>query len=207
MELLIVMCLLMVILLLISDKIEIRKIVYRKEEPYDSENEPSDMMGKSRSNSSQFFPKKDNKSQNKIQKKDTHNFTEESYTEHKMLQEESEENPIDFPDFEQEEEEFRKLSLNEQNKGLTQGVTLDELGIVRDLLGEENPNHSQREVAVKIVQKIHGTELFSLLENSMEKASEKIAKLLESRVPINKTSGSSTTQPKDIQDFDIGEFV
>lgn len=207
MELIIVMCLLMAILLLISDKIEIRKIVYKKDEPNDSENEPSDMMGKSRSNLSQFIPKTDHKSQFKNQREDVSNFTEESEKKNQIVQEEPEEKTIDFPDFEQEEEEFRKLSFDNQNNGLSQGITLDELGIVRDLLGKERPSHSQREVAVTIVQKIHGTELFSLLENSMDKASEKIAKLLESRVRIDKTSGSSTMQPKDIQDFDIGEFV
>lgn len=207
MELLIVMCLLMVILLLISDKVEIRKIVYKKDEPSDSDDKSSDIMGKSKSNRSHLLPKGDKIRQPDNQQEDSNNFTKESEKRNQVLQEEPEEKPIDVPDFEQEEEEFRKLTLDEQNNGLTQGVTLEELSTVANLLREENPDHSQAEVAVMIVQKIHGTELFSLLENSMVTASEKIAKLLESRLPIDKASGSSTMQNKNIQDFDIGEFV
>lgn len=207
MELLIVMCLLMVILLLISDKVEIRKIVYKKDEPSDTDDKSPDIMGKSRYDPSHLNPKTDKASQLENQQEDSNNFTQESEKRNQVLQEEPEEKVIDFPDFEEEEEEFRKLSFDEWDNGLAHGVTFEELSTVANLLREENSDHFQREAAATIVQKIHGTELFILLENSMETASEKIAKLLESRFPIDTTSGSSTMQNKNIQDFDIGEFV
>ena len=46
------------------------------------------------------------------------------------------------------------------------------------MLQKENLEQSQKEAAVAIVQKIQGTELFSLLENYMGDASRKIAELL-----------------------------
>lgn len=66
---------------------------------------------------------------------------------------------------------------------------------------------SQNETVIAIVQKIQGTELFSLLENSMECASQKIAELLDSAFSSEKETGSSTLWNNDLEEFDIGEFV
>jgi hypothetical protein len=65
----------------------------------------------------------------------------------------------------------------------------------------------QKETAVAIVQKIQGTELFSLLENSMESASRKIAELLDGSLSSETNTSSSTLRKNDLSDFDIGEFV
>jgi hypothetical protein len=45
------------------------------------------------------------------------------------------------------------------------------------------------------------------LENSIEDASQKIAKLLDSTVSSETDSGSSFLRKNDLKDFDIGEFV
>ena len=66
---------------------------------------------------------------------------------------------------------------------------------------------SQKETATVLIQKIQGTELFSLLENSMEGASQKIAELLDSTFSSETEAGSSTLRKNDLRDFDIGEFV
>jgi hypothetical protein len=66
---------------------------------------------------------------------------------------------------------------------------------------------SQKETAVTVVQKIQGTELFSLLENSMESASRKIAELLDGSLSPETDAGSSNLRKNDLEDFDIGEFV
>jgi hypothetical protein len=58
-----------------------------------------------------------------------------------------------------------------------------------------------------IVQKLQGTELFSLLENSIEGASRKIAELLDSTLLSETEDSSSTLRKNDLSDFDIGEFV
>jgi len=64
-----------------------------------------------------------------------------------------------------------------------------------------------KETAVAIVQRLQGTELFSLLENSIEGASRKIAELLDSTLSSEAETGSSTLRKSDLGDFDIGEFV
>ena len=75
------------------------------------------------------------------------------------------------------------------------------------LLQKEKLEQSQKETAIAIVQKIQGTELFSLLENSMEGASRKIAELLDSTLSSETEAGSSTLRKNDLGDFDIREFV
>ncbi|MGJ1533347.1 hypothetical protein [Sphingobacterium multivorum] len=66
---------------------------------------------------------------------------------------------------------------------------------------------SQKETAVAIVQRLQGTELFSLLENSIEGASRKISELLDSTLSSEAEASSSTLRKSDLGDFDIGEFV
>jgi hypothetical protein len=75
------------------------------------------------------------------------------------------------------------------------------------LLQKEKLEPSQKETAVAIVQKTQGTELFSLLENSMESASRKIAELLDGSLSSETDAGSSCFRKNDITDFDIEEFV
>ena len=80
-----------------------------------------------------------------------------------------------MPDLEEEEEEWNRYGVSDVENGLAQGVTFEELGTVGMLLQKEKLEPSQKETAVTIVQKIDGTELFNLLESSMEGASQKIA--------------------------------
>jgi hypothetical protein len=75
------------------------------------------------------------------------------------------------------------------------------------LLQKEKLEPSQKETAVAIVQKIQGTELFTLLENSMESASRKIAELLDSSLSTETDASSSFLRKNDLENFDIGEFV
>ncbi|MNR53858.1 hypothetical protein D3C85_1739400 [compost metagenome] len=75
------------------------------------------------------------------------------------------------------------------------------------LLQKDKLEPSQKETAVAIVHKIQGTELFSLLENSMESASRKIAELLDGSLSSETNSSSSIMRKNDLEDFDIGEFV
>lgn len=72
------------------------------------------------------------------------------------------------------------------------------------MLQKENLKQSQKETAVALVQKLQGTELFSLLENTMEGASRKIAELLVGTLSIETDASSSNMRNND---FNIGEFV
>ena len=112
-----------------------------------------------------------------------------------------------IPDFEEEEEEWNRYGIFGGNVGFAQGVTFEELSSVGMLLQKDKLEPSQKETAVAIVQKIQGTELFSLLENSMESASRKIAELLDGSLSSETNSSSSNLRKNDWEDFDIGEFV
>ena len=75
------------------------------------------------------------------------------------------------------------------------------------LLQKELLEPAQKETAVDIVQRLQGTELFSLLESSIDGASRRIAELLDSTLTSETDAGSSTLRKSDVSDFDIGEFV
>ena len=122
-------------------------------------------------------------------------------------QEELDEVFRNMPDFEDEEEEWNRYGISSDDNGFAQGVTFEELSSVGMLLQKEKLEPSQKETAITIVQKIQGTELFSLLENSMEGASRKIAELLDSSLSSETEAGSSTLRKNDLGDFDIREFV
>lgn len=112
-----------------------------------------------------------------------------------------------IPDLEEEEEEWNKYGISGGNDSLAQGVTYDELSSVGALLQKENLEQAQKETAIAIVQRLQGTELFSLLENSIEGASRKIAELLDSTLSSETEASSSTLRKSNLKGFDIGEFV
>ena len=211
MEIVIVICLLIVIALLVQDKIVIKKSSERK--PIQEKNNPKlpDIMGQPRLKRSLSVPNNATESQVEELELNPDNFDIE-YDENENVgiqipQEELDEVFRNMPDFEEEEEEWNRYELSDGDNGFAQGVTFEELNFVGILLQKEKLEQSQKETAIAIVQKIQGTELFSLLENSMEGASRKIAELLDSTLSSETEAGSSTLRKNDLGDFDIREFV
>lgn len=210
MEILIVICLFVVIVLLGEDKIVNYK---RKEQKAIQEKlKPSlpDIMGKPKPVRSLLVPKSAKKSRKKKQKQKFNNFDYEIEAENvkkQIPQKEPEDAFGNEPDFEEEEEEWNSYGISGGNDGLAQGVTFEELGALGMLLQKDNLEPSQKETAVTIVQKIKGTELFTLLENSMESASRKIAELLEGGLSSENEEDSSSLRKNNLENFDIGEFV
>jgi hypothetical protein len=210
METVIVICLLIIIALLVQDKIIIKKRAEQK--PTQEKPNPNipDIMGQPKPMRSLSVPKCAIESQSKKQKKEMDNFDieiDEVDVDIQIPQEELDEVFENLPDFEEEEEEWNRYGISGGNNGFAQGVTFEELSSVGMLLQKENLEQSQKETAVAIVQKIQGTELFSLLENSIENASRKIAELLDSSLTSDADAGSSTLRKNDLEEFDIGEFV
>ena len=111
---------------------------------------------------------------------------------------------IDVLDFEEEEEEWKRYGISNNNDGFAQGVTFEELSQVKNFLEKNEQTLSKIETTATIVQKLNGTELFNLLENSIENASINIAKLLDSSIS---SDSNSSILKKNLDDFDIGEFV
>ncbi|WP_446681834.1 conjugal transfer protein TraD [Chryseobacterium scophthalmum] len=122
-------------------------------------------------------------------------------------QEELDEVFRNIPDLDEEEEEWNRYGISDGDDGFAQGVTFEELSSVGMLLQKEELEPAQKETAVDIVQRLQGTELFSLLESSIDGASRRIAELLDSTLTSETDAGSSTLRKSDVSDFDIGEFV
>ena len=211
MEIVIVICLLIVIALLVQDKIVIKKSSERKTIQEKSNPKLPDIMGQPRPKRSLSVPNNASESQVEELEINPDNFDIE-YDENENVgiqipQEELDEVFSNMPDFEEEEEEWNRYELSDGDNGFAQGVTFEELNSVGILLQKEKLEQSQKETAIAIVQKIQGTELFSLLESSMEGASRKIAELLDSSLSSETEAGSSTLRKNDFDGFDIGKFV
>ena len=211
MEIVIVICLLIVIFLLVQDKIIIKK--RSKQEPLQKKVNPNlpDIMGQPKPVERLSVP--NTATERQIQENEINpanldiEYDENENVGIQIPQEELDDVFRNMPDLEEEEEEWNRYGISGGNDSLAQGVTYEELSSVGVLLQKENLEQSQKETAVAIVQRLQGTELFSLLENSIEGASQKIAELLDSKLSSETETGSSTLRKNDLSDFDIGEFV
>lgn len=211
METVIVICLLIVIGLLLHDKIVIKKRSEQKPKQEKVNPNLPDIMGQPKPIRSQLVPNTATERQMEEPQFNPNNLDIE-YDENENLgiqipQEELDEVFSNTPDFEEEEEEWNSYGISGGNNGLAQGVTFEELSSVGVLLQKEKLETAQKETAIAIVHKIQGTELFSLLENSIDGASRKIAELLDNTIISETDAGSSTLRKNDLNDFDIGEFV
>jgi hypothetical protein len=209
METIIVICLLVIISLLLKDKILINKnYEKRTAKQKDNPNLP-DIMGQPKLKKSLSIPNPATERQMKNEgiNHDNLDIENDENENIQIPQDDLEFFFSDMPDFEQEEEEWKKYGISGSDDGFAQGVTFEELSSVGMLLQKDKLGHSQKETAAALVQKIQGTELFTLLENSMESASRKIAELLDGSLSYEKKSGSSNLRKSDLNDFDIGEFL
>ena len=211
MEIVIVICLLIVIALLVQDKIVIKKSSERK--PIQEKSNPKlpDIMGQPKPVERLSVPNTANERQIEEPEINPANLDIE-YDENENVgiqirKEELDEVFSNIPDLEEEEEDWNRYGISGGDDGFAQGVTFEELSSVGVLLQKEELEPAQKETAIAIVQKIQGTELFSLLENSMEDASRKIAELLDSTLSSETDAGSNTLRNNELDDFDIGEFV
>jgi len=211
MEIIIVICLLIVIVLLLQDKIVIHR--KSKKKPKQEKVNPNlpDIMGQPKLVRSHSMPNTAHESQIAEEEINPDNldieYDENETVDIQIPQEELDEVFSNMPDLEEEEEEWNRYGISGGDNSLAQGVTYDELSSVGALLQKDNLEQAQKETAVAIVQRLQGTELFSLLENSIEGASRKIAELLDRTLSTESDDGSSSLRKSGLGDFDIGEFV
>lgn len=203
-------CLLIIILLLLHDKFQGRISNAEKKAGFDkrSRNLP-DLMGPTREFKSLLTPHDANDCHIRAVRDEAHNFDQEIKGEqHPIVWEDNLDDFSDYlPDLEDEEEEWNNFGISIGNSGFAQGVTFEELSSVGMMLQEESLEPSQKETAAALIQKIQGTELFNLLENSMEDASRRIAELLDGRLSNLPDRSNDQADREDLQDFDIGEFT
>jgi len=208
METLIVICLLIIIYLLLHDKILIKR-VNKKDSRSEIPDSP-EIMGRPKLKERLVAPSNAIESQNKKTVKGDSSFdpeTEKNGFNIEIPLEELDEVFCDVPDLDEEEEEWRSYGAPNGEDGFATGVTFEELSTVGTLLQQDVLEPALQQKAVGIVQKIQGTELFSLLENSMEGASRRIAALLDKNLSAGADYSSSNLRNKDLEGFDIGEFV
>lgn len=201
----------MVIILLVSEKIVIKKYVYKKEDPSEFKPDLPEIMGKPKPVERQSLPNTANERQITEPEINPDNldieYDENEDVNIQIPQEELEEVFSNVPDFEEEEEEWHNHRISNDDDGFAQGVTFEELGTVGALLQKEKLDSAQKETAAPIVKKIQGTELFDLLESSVKDASRKIAELLDSTVSSETKDSSSNLRKSDLGDFDIEHFI
>lgn len=212
METIIVICLLIIIALLLHDKIVVKKKPEQK--PTQEKVNPNlpDIMGQPKPVRSQSVPNSANESQMAEQEINPDNldieYDENEDVSIQIPQEELDEVFGNVPDLtEEDDEEWNRYGISGTDSGFATGVTFQELSNVGVLLQKEKLEPAQKETAIDIVQRLQGTELFALLESSMDGASRKIAELLDSTLTSETDAGSSTLRKSDVSDFDIGEFV
>ena len=211
MEIVIVVCLFMVIILLLSEKIVIKKYMNKKEEISESQSEIPEIMGQAKPVTSQSVPNTATESQIAEPEINPDNLDIE-YDENEEVgiqipQEELDGVFGEVPDLAEEEETLKRYRASDNDYGFSTGVTFEELSNVGALLQKEKLEPEQKETAVAIVQKLQETELFDLLESSMEGASRKIAELLDSTLTTENQDHSSDLRNNDLNDFDIEAFL
>lgn len=209
MEILILLSLSIIIALLLQDKIVFHKKSDERSKPKLSGQSPS-IMGESKRVEMQLRPKHSHENSIENQQTQTSGFDQEINDNKVSIQIPKKELDDVFessPNFEEEEEEWSQYQIFDNDNGSATGVTFEELNSVETFLKEQKLEESQKETTVHVIQKIQGTELFNLLENSMEGASIKIAELLDKSLSSENDSDSSFLQNNNLDEFDIGQFT
>ncbi|WET69078.1 conjugal transfer protein TraD [Sphingobacterium sp.] len=186
MEILILICLILVIVLLVHDKVTISIKKADKTISKKDVNSPT-IMGPAKTEHSKLLPTDAIKGQIAVSLEKQDNFEPEI----------KEQSPLDL----EEEQEEWELNQEPQNPDdyVGQGVSHTEFKTVFVLLQKDNISEKEKKEAAGIVQKLQGTEMFNLLESTMDGASVKIAKLLDRSL--------NASPQQDPDDFDIREFV
>lgn len=213
MEKLIIISLIMIVLVLLYDRNFLRTKSKRTSEQTKSNPALPNIMGQPKSqpnplSSHSIYEKETVTDESGIYPEDLDIEYDENETLYRQIpKEELDKAFTSTQNLEEEEEDWYQYHISFTDNGFAQGVTFEELGTVNTLLQKEGLNQDQKDKAVDIVQRLQGTELFSLLENSIEGVSIKIAKLLDNSLLSNSHNNSSTVQKSNLNDFDIGEFI
>ena len=210
MEALILICLIIIIILLLLDKISINKLSKQKPSQEIVNPDLPDIMGQPKPFQRLSLTNVANERQFEEVEVDPASLDIE-YDENEIVGIQVPEEELDKvfsapSEFDEEDEEWNQEGSPVDEFGFAQGVTFDELANVGKLLRQDKLEQAQKVEALEIVQKIQGTELFYLLESSIEGASQKIAYLLDSSLG-NSESAFSKIEGDAVSGFDIGEFI
>ena len=207
MEQLIIIALLLIIILILWDRKFSNQ--YPQEKNTDNLPELHSAMGKTKKENRHPLPSADDQGHDEYSTINANNFdseTKEEVFENTASKKELEGILVKNKDWEDEEEDWRYHDDSKIESGFATGVTFQELSTAGQLLQQDVLEPALEQQAVQIIQKIQGTELFDLLENSLENASKRIAALLSQSIS-NEDEDISSKRNDDAEGFDIGEFV
>jgi hypothetical protein len=209
MESLIIICLLTIILLLLHDKIFQKQSPCYKTGKQTGNKRQANIMGEAKTSFHSGTIASSERQENKLDFNPSNLEIEYDISENVNLLNPQEE-PGGFnsiPDFIEEEEEWKKYRIIGEDNSFAQGVTFEELSSVERFVKQTSFTPSQKETAAAIVQKTYGTELYTLLENSMENASYEITQLLDKSFDHGENTGSSITRKSNLSDLEIEDFM
>ena len=206
MEQFIIIGLLLIIILLMWDR---KSINQHPKKNTDKQNVWPSIMGQARRVESNLQPSDAGEGQVESVVLKANNFDSETKEEviiNTASKKELDELPIKNNDWEDEEEDWKYHDDSKIESGFATGVTFQELSTAGQLLQQDVLETDLEQQAVAIIQKIQGTELFDLLENSLDDASKRVAALLSQSIS-NEDEEISFKHKDDAEGFDIGEFV
>jgi len=207
MEMIIIACLIIVIALLLHDKLWKSKSGQRDNITLSEDDKYlNDIIGKPKP-INRMSQKNDNLEG--MSEQISSIAREKTQTDIKSFEQQIDESVGYIPDFTEEEEELRAEGQFYENNKFATGVTFEELSLVETFFQQNTSNTPLNKQELQIIQKIDGTELLVLLENSLDDASQKIAKLLNLKESDIKDSGLINREAlnNNIDDFDIGTFL
>ncbi|MFS4474328.1 hypothetical protein [Chryseobacterium sp. T20] len=88
-----------------------------------------------------------------------------------------------------------------------QAVSLNELTKVGDLLKQDNLDAAQEKETSDILHKMEGTEFLAMMQQSIDGASQKIARLLDKSLSEKHNVIPKENQNNALDNFDIGDFI
>ncbi|AYM99204.1 hypothetical protein [Chryseobacterium sp. 3008163] len=207
MEQLIIIALLVIIILILWDRKFSNQ--YPQEKNTDNRSELPSVMGETKKENRHPLPSDADQGHDESSTVNANNFdpeTKEKVIENTASKKELDEILIKNNDQEDEEEDWQYQNDSIIESGFATGVTFQELSTAGQLLQRDVLEPDLEQQAVHIIQKIQGTELFDLLENSLGDASKRVANLLSQNIS-NEDDGIAFKRKDDAEGFDIGEFV
>nr|WP_314492175.1 hypothetical protein [uncultured Chryseobacterium sp.] len=207
MEQLIIIALLLIIILILWD----RKFANQYPQEKNTNNQPElpSVMGETKKENRHPLPSDADEGHDESSTVNANNFdpeTKEEVIENRASKKELDEILVKNNDQDDEEEDWQYQNDSIIESGFATGVTFQELSTAGQLLQQHVLEPALEQQAVHIIQKIQGTELFDLLENSLDDAAKRIAALLGESTS-NEDDEIYFKRKDDADGFDIGEFV
>ncbi len=105
----------------------------------------------------------------------------------------------------EEPDETDNIPVDDDRFG--QAVSLNELSKVGDLLKQDNMDAAQEKETSYILHKMEGTEFLAMMQQSIDGASQKIARLLDKSLSEKDNVIPKENQNNALDNFDIGDFI